>query len=89
MQPERPRTAAGRALLDSEPCDWPEGVDLTADVLAIEAEAVEGLRAVADRWDKSANLIAERALVGDPAAALAAANTLRECASQLRAAIES
>lgn len=49
----------------------------------------DGLRALADRWDAVADQTMERALIGDPAAAMAAARVLRSCAADLRGAVPS
>jgi hypothetical protein len=43
--------------------------------------------ALADSWEASARQIDERTAFGDPAANIAAANTLRFCANRLRAAL--
>jgi hypothetical protein len=45
---------------------------------------VAALRRLADRWDESANVIGERASIGDTVAKLATIDTLRACAKRLR-----
>ena len=48
---------------------------------------VETLRGLADRWELAANAVTERALIGDPSAAMAAGASLRSCAAALRGAL--
>jgi hypothetical protein len=50
---------------------------------AIEAAA----RALGDSWESSARQLGERTLLGDSAASIATVNTLRSCATALRAAL--
>ena len=52
--------------------------------LAVQAR----VRALADSWDAAAGLAEDRALLGDPASAMATAQTLRSCADRLRAAVQ-
>ena len=49
--------------------------------------AAPGLDALVESWEASARQIDERTFLGDPAANIATANTLRSCANRLRAAL--
>lgn len=48
----------------------------------------EVLRRLADRWESSASAVMDRALEGDPAAAMASASSLRSRAAELREALD-
>jgi hypothetical protein len=53
-----------------------------------EQDYAARVRQLTERWETSADRIAERAFMGDPSAAIAHADALRSCAIALRAALD-